>query len=172
MYENRTNKVTGTLLSTNPRRNAEDTGAWSSGEFGTILRNLYGAGYGCRFQVRGRRYHRADQASSVYKFAVERLRSSCKYLGFPDNIFFRPTEWVDKQSANTLRIEMQAMGPRSFRASQWRPRWIMTTSRSARHRRPCRRAARADRTSAELNHVAFALVRSARAAQHFGPHRQ
>lgn len=87
----------------------EETGAWSTGEFGTILRNLFDPGTDADF-----RYMEDDtierQAASVYKFDVERLRSSWK-IWVPGQYIlpaYKGSIWIDKQSANVLRIEMQA----------------------------------------------------------------
>lgn len=87
----------------------EESGAWSTGEFGTILRNLFHPGTDADF-----RYMEDDtiarQAASVYKFDVERLRSSWK-IWVPGQYIlpaYKGSIWIDKQTANVLRIEMQA----------------------------------------------------------------
>ena len=110
VYENRKESYRNLAINGKPTKKApEDTGAWSSGEFGTILRNLYELGTDADFK-----YAEEDtiehQAASVYKFAVERQRSSWK-IWVPGQYIlpaYKGSVWVDKQTANTLRIEMQA----------------------------------------------------------------
>lgn len=110
VYENRRESYRNLTINGKPTKKApEDTGAWSSGEFGTILRNLYEPGTDADFK-----YAEDDtiehQSASVYKFAVERQRSSWK-IWVPGQYIlpaYKGSVWVDKQSANTLRIEMQA----------------------------------------------------------------
>jgi hypothetical protein len=110
VYENRKESYRNLTINGKPTKKApEDTGAWSSGEFGTILRNLFEPGTDADFK-----YSEDDtiahQSASVYKFAVERLRSSWK-IWVPGQYIlpaYKGSVWVDKQTANTLRIEMQA----------------------------------------------------------------
>jgi hypothetical protein len=110
VYENRKESYRNLTINGKPTKKApEDTGAWSSGEFGTILRNLYEPGTDADFKY-AEDDTIAHQPSSVYKFAVERLRSSWK-IWVPGQYIlpaYKGSVWVDKQSANTLRIEMQA----------------------------------------------------------------
>jgi hypothetical protein len=110
VYENRKESYRNLTINGKPTKKApEDTGAWSSGEFGTILRNLFEPGTDADFK-----YSEDDtiahQSASVYKFAVERLRSSWK-IWVPGQYIlpaYKGSIWIDKQTANTLRIEMQA----------------------------------------------------------------
>jgi len=110
VYENRKESYRNLTINGKPTKKApEDTGAWSSGEFGTILRNLFEPGTDADFKY-AEDDTIAHQAASVYKFAVERLRSSWK-IWVPGQYIlpaYKGSVWVDKQSANTLRIEMQA----------------------------------------------------------------
>jgi hypothetical protein len=110
VYENRKESYRNLTINGKPTKKApEDTGAWSSGEFGTILRNLFEPGTDADFKY-AEDDTIAHQAASVYKFAVERLRSSWK-IWVPGQYIlpaYKGSVWVDKQTANTLRIEMQA----------------------------------------------------------------
>jgi len=111
VYENRKESYRNLTINGKPTKKApEETGAWSSGEFGTILRNLFEPGTDADFKYTADDTI-AHQSSSVYKFAVERLRSSWK-IWVPGQYIlpaYKGSVWVDKQSANTLRIEMQAI---------------------------------------------------------------
>ncbi len=87
----------------------EESGAWSTGEFGTILAEVYSPGTAAKF-----RYAEEDtiahRPSSVYDFTVERQRSSWK-VSVPGQYImpaYKGSVWVDKDGAHTLRIEMQA----------------------------------------------------------------
>jgi len=87
----------------------EDSGAWSTGEFGTILAALFSPGTKANFKyVEDATIARLP--ASVYDFAVVRLRSAWnvhtpgQYINAP----YKGSVWIDKQSAHALRIEMQA----------------------------------------------------------------
>ena len=87
----------------------EESGAWSTGEFGTILAALFSPGTHASFK-----YAQDDTvahlASSVYDFSVERLRSAWSVHTAGQYILsaYKGSVWIDKQSGHTLRIEMQA----------------------------------------------------------------
>ncbi len=87
----------------------EDSGAWSTGEFGTILAALFSPGTNASFK-----YVEDATAShlpaSLYDFKVERLRSGWNVHtpGQYINSAYKGSVWIDKQSAHALRIEMQA----------------------------------------------------------------
>jgi len=86
----------------------EESGAWSTGEFGTILAEIYSPGSAAKFKF-------VEDASiihhpsSVYDFSVERERSSWK-VSVPGQYImpaYKGSVWIDKDGAHTLRIEMQ-----------------------------------------------------------------
>jgi hypothetical protein len=86
----------------------EESGAWSTGEFGTILAEIYSPGSAARFKFieEASIIHRP---SSVYDFSVERQRSSWK-VSVPGQYImpaYKGSVWIDKDGAHTLRIEMQ-----------------------------------------------------------------
>ncbi|HEX6895795.1 MAG TPA: hypothetical protein VF146_11005 [Bryobacteraceae bacterium] len=87
----------------------EESGAWSTGEFGTILAEVYSPASAAQF-----RYAEDDsiahKTASVYDFSVDRQRSSWK-VSVPGQYImpaYKGSVWVDKDGAHTLRIEMQA----------------------------------------------------------------
>jgi len=91
------------------KKEPQETGAWSTGEFGSILSSLFfpGTEADFRYLEDDRIVHRA---SSVYKFEVERLRSTWK-IWVPGQYImpsYKGSIWIDKENANVLRIEMQA----------------------------------------------------------------
>jgi hypothetical protein len=91
------------------KKSPEDSGAWSTGEFGTILANLFASGTDASFK-----YVQDDtiahRAASVYDFQVTRPRSSWK-IRVPGQYIlpaYKGSVWIDKESGHALRIEMQA----------------------------------------------------------------
>ena len=110
VYENRKESYRNLMINGKPlKKKPEETGAWSTGEFGTILRNLFEPGTDADF-----RYAEDDtiarRAAAVYKFGVDRPRSSWK-IWVPGQYIlpaYKGSIWIDKETANVLRIEMQA----------------------------------------------------------------
>lgn len=97
---------------------AEESGAWSTGEFGTVLEDLFSPSTAARF-----RYSTSDRIAgfeaSVYKFDVERPHSHWRVVYRSQYIFpaYRGTIWLDKKTARVLRLEMQATDiPKDFLA--------------------------------------------------------
>jgi hypothetical protein len=91
------------------KKSPEDSGAWSTGEFGTILGNLFAPQSAADFK-----YVQEDtilhRAASVFDFKVPRVRSSWK-IWVPGQYVlpsYKGSVWIDKQTGQALRIEMQA----------------------------------------------------------------
>jgi len=91
------------------RKSPEDSGAWSTGEFGTILGNLFAPQSATEFK-----YVQQDtiehRSASVFDFKVKRVRSSWK-IWVPGQYVvpeYKGSVWIDNQTAQALRIEMQA----------------------------------------------------------------
>jgi hypothetical protein len=90
------------------KKSPEETGSWSTGEFGTIQANLLSPGV-ADFKF-AQDATAARIPSSVYDFDVPRPRSSWK-VRLPGQFIlpaYKGSVWFDKQKANILRIEMQA----------------------------------------------------------------
>jgi len=91
------------------KKSPEDSGAWSTGEFGTILGNLFAPQSATDFK-----YVQEDtiahRAASVFDFKVQRVRSSWKIWVPGEYILptYKGSVWIDKQTGQALRIEMQA----------------------------------------------------------------
>jgi hypothetical protein len=91
------------------KKSPEDSGAWSTGEFGTILANLFAPQSGADFKF-VQEDTIAHRAASVFDFKVQRVRSNWK-IWVPGQYIvptYRGSVWIDKQTAQVLRIEMQA----------------------------------------------------------------
>ncbi len=100
------------------KKPAEESGAWSTGEFGTVLADLFSPSTAAKF-----RYSRTEKIAgfeaSVYKFDVERPHSHWKIYFRSQWIMpaYRGSLWLDKKTARVLRIEMQATDvPKDFLA--------------------------------------------------------
>jgi len=92
------------------KKKPEETGAWSTGEFGTILASLFDPGTDADFEFREEDTI-AHRAASVYRFEVTRPRSNWK-IWVPGQYIipaYKGSVWIDKETANVLRIEMQAV---------------------------------------------------------------
>jgi len=110
VYENQKESYRNLAINGKPSKKApEETGAWSTGEFGTILRNLFDPGTDADFKFR-QEDTIAHKSASVYKFSVVRARSSWK-IWVPGQYIlpaYQGSVWLDKENGNVLRIEMQA----------------------------------------------------------------
>jgi hypothetical protein len=91
------------------KKSPEDSGAWSTGEFGTILGNLFAPQTAADFK-----YVQEDtilhRAASVFDFKVVRVRSNWK-IWVPGQYVvptYKGSVWIDKKTGQALRIEMQA----------------------------------------------------------------
>ncbi len=91
------------------KKSPEDSGAWSTGEFGTILANLFAPQTSAEFK-----FVQSDtiehRPASVFDFKVERVRSywTIRVPGQYVVPEYKGSVWIDNQTAEVLRIEMQA----------------------------------------------------------------
>lgn len=87
----------------------EDTGAWSTGEFGTILLDLFSPATAAKFKF-VREASLSGFNTSLYDFSVEREHSHWHVQFAAQSIFpsYKGSIWVDKKTARVVRIEMQA----------------------------------------------------------------
>ena len=91
------------------KKSVEETGAWSTGEFGTLLSDLFSEGTAAEFHY-ARDAKMAGLTASIYDYEVERPHSHWKVM-VPGQFIrpaYRGSVWVDKKSARVLRIEIQA----------------------------------------------------------------
>jgi len=86
----------------------EESGAWSTGEFGTILASLFSGYTDAAFK-----YAQDDtilhRSASVFDFKVLRVRSNWRILMSGQYVLpaYRGSVWIDKQTGEVLRLEMQ-----------------------------------------------------------------
>jgi hypothetical protein len=91
------------------KKSPEDSGAWSTGEFGTILGNLFAPQTAAEFKF-VQDDSIAHRAASVFDFKVQRVRANWK-IWVPGQYVvptYKGSVWIDKQTGQALRIEMQA----------------------------------------------------------------
>lgn len=94
----------------------ESGGAWSTGEFGTVLIDLFSPATGADF-VFQRDSRIAGINTKMYEFRVDREHSHWTiHSGSQQyNPAFNGSVWIDPQTSRVMRIEMQAHGfPESF----------------------------------------------------------
>jgi hypothetical protein len=84
-------------------------GAWSTGEFGTVLIDLFSPATAADFRYR-RGAVTSGKSALVYDFDVQQPNSHWNIIGASQSYrpAYRGTVWIDKQTYRVLRIEMQA----------------------------------------------------------------
>jgi predicted transcriptional regulator len=87
----------------------EESGAWSTGEFGTILGNLFSPYTDADFKF-AQDDTISHRSAAVFGFKVQRVRASWRIWTTGQYIMpaYRGSVWIDKQTGEVLRIEMQA----------------------------------------------------------------
>ena len=111
-YENIS--INGRPSKVDPAKSGE--GAWSQGEFGTMLADLFSPATAARFQSSGDGQV-SGLSAKIYDFSVEQPRSHWRIIpgGQHYNPAYRGSIWVDKKEARTLRIEEEALDlPKEF----------------------------------------------------------
>ncbi len=91
-------------------------GSWSTGEFGTILVDLFSPGTAADFRYR-EESKAGGQTALVYDFEVEREGSHWNIMVASQSVLpaYDGAVWIDKKTHRVLRIEMQAKKiPREF----------------------------------------------------------
>jgi hypothetical protein len=91
-------------------------GAWSTGEFGTVLANLFSPATGADFQFK-KDSRIAGIDAKMYDFSVARERSDWAVHVESQTYMpaYKGSVWIDPQTARVLRIEMQGHGfPEAF----------------------------------------------------------
>jgi hypothetical protein len=116
VYRDGAEEYTDVKVNNKPSKKAETAGLHTTGEFGTIMNNLFDPDTGAIFtkptqvQIRGRK-------AWSYKFSVIRTRSDFR-IETPSQLFYSPyqgTVWIDFETSRLLRIEMQAAElPKAF----------------------------------------------------------
>jgi hypothetical protein len=112
IYENGKEDYRNIAINGKPAtKNLEETGAWSTGEFGTLLIDLFSPATAADFIPNGEA-RIAGIDAKMYSFSVKRENSHWN-LHFGSQTYvpaYKGTTWIDPKTARVLRIEMQALG--------------------------------------------------------------
>jgi len=87
----------------------ELSGAWSTGEFGTLLRDVFSPATAAEFHFR-KDSTIAGMSTALYDFKVEHENSHWHVQVASQSVFpaYKGSVWIDKKNGRVLRIEMQA----------------------------------------------------------------
>jgi len=117
VYENGKEDYRNVTVNGRPKKSIEDTGgAWSTGEFGTVLIDLFSPATNATFHYR-KDSRTAGILTKEYEFDVARENSHWQIHMSSQTYMpaYKGSVWVDPATSRVLRIEMQAYGfPDSF----------------------------------------------------------
>ncbi len=118
VYQDGKERYTNVLLNGKPSKGkAEETGAWSTGEFGTTIRDLFSTSTQADFRPLRATESVAGRTAVVYNFYVKQENSHWR-IHAPGESYspaYRGTVWIDKETSRVLRIEMQSRNmPQDF----------------------------------------------------------
>lgn len=84
----------------------EDSGQWSTGEFGSVLASLFHPESNAKFKFRSDSTA-AGTAAKIYDYVVPKATSHWEIrMGFPLKPSYSGAVWLDSESGRVLRIEM------------------------------------------------------------------
>jgi len=92
------------------KKNIEDLpGSWSTGEFGTVLADVFSPSTAADFRYR-RESRSGGRSAMLYDFSVAREHSHWRIMVASQMVqpSYRGSVWIDKETKRVLRIEMQA----------------------------------------------------------------
>ena len=117
VYENGKENYKNILVNGKPPKGkVEDSGSWSTGEFASVLRDIFSPASAADFRPSGAATI-VNRSTKVYKFVVEQENSHWRIVA-PGQFYFpayKGTMWIDKETFRVLRIEMQARNmPKEF----------------------------------------------------------
>lgn len=121
-YRNGKESYSNLAIDGRPRTQPVDqTGSWSSGEYGTALEDLMSEATAARFQLRGAEPVDGMNAAA-FDFTVTEANSSWELVA-PDQRRFKPayegTVWIDRESKRVVKIEQRAVSiPSDFPISR------------------------------------------------------
>ena len=94
----------------------EKNGAWSTGEFGTLLRDLFDGSTSAHFHF-ARDARLGSHSAKMFDFEVTRQHSHWQILASAQTVYpaYKGTIWIDSESARVIRVETQAVDiPKEF----------------------------------------------------------
>lgn len=85
----------------------EDSGQWSTGEFGTVLADIFASNTSAQFRARAAASEAAGLNARVFDFSVPKEGAHWEIrIGRPVYPAYQGAVWIDPESARVLRIEM------------------------------------------------------------------
>jgi hypothetical protein len=117
IYENGKEEYKDIAVNGKPKKSMEETGgAWSTGEFGTVLVDLFSPATNAQFHYR-RDARTGGINSKMYEYEVARENSHWSIHMASQTYMpaYKGAVWIDPATSRVLRIEMEAFGfPESF----------------------------------------------------------
>src|SRR5260370_14412386 len=111
IYEDHKERYDPRAINGKPVKNKiEDSGAWSTGEFGTVLDDLFSPAPAADFKYKGNRTV-LRRPAMLFDFEVTHPHSHWK-IQVPGQAIqpaYHGSVWIDKETARVVRIEMQAV---------------------------------------------------------------
>jgi hypothetical protein len=111
VYDNHREQYKNLTINGKPVKKGEEekSGAWSTGEFGTVLVDLFSPATSAAFRQRGNATI-AGRAASLYDFSVEQPNSHWRVTMASQSVFpaYKGSVWIDQETSRVLRIEMQS----------------------------------------------------------------
>ncbi len=95
----------------------KESGSWSSGEFGTLVIDIFHPTTAADFRPKGQETIKTIGPPKVYTFSVDKDHSHWRIQGGTQWILpaYKGTIWIDKETYRALRIEMEAVNmPQAF----------------------------------------------------------
>ncbi|MDZ4798628.1 MAG: hypothetical protein SGI92_10735, partial [Bryobacteraceae bacterium] len=118
VYEKGRERYTNITINGKPAKKGmeEMSGSWSTGEFATVLQDLFHESTAAEFRLL-RTASIAGRDATVFDFEVDQANSHWR-VQVPGQVFmpaYKGSVWIDKETSKVLRVEMQARKvPKAF----------------------------------------------------------
>jgi hypothetical protein len=109
-YENGHESYTNIKVGNKPQKSMEETGGnWSTGEFASLLDDIFDPGTAATFRKSGQDTINGRSATT-FKFDVTREHSHWRVIMAAQLYYpaFRGTIWIDRETSRVLRLEMES----------------------------------------------------------------
>jgi hypothetical protein len=109
-YENGHESYTNIKVGNKPQKSMEETGGnWSTGEFASLLDDIFDPGTAATFRKSGQDTI-SGRSATTFKFDVTREHSHWRVIMAAQLYYpaFRGTIWIDRETSRVLRLEMES----------------------------------------------------------------
>ncbi|MFN7918460.1 MAG: hypothetical protein U0Q16_00095 [Bryobacteraceae bacterium] len=118
VYENHREQYRNVKVNGKPtgKKMEQLDGAWSTGEFGTVLMDLFSPATQAAFRLRGSS-SMSNRSADRFDFEVDQENSHWNIMTAGESVkpAYKGSVWIDKETSGVLRIEMQTRAmPRAF----------------------------------------------------------